>query len=427
MAGRRYVKELREHAFAITLMDGRSSVARIGVNGLVEGGVMMVRRIDVVPGSRRQRIGTSLYERAAKVACKEYGIPLASDTSRSAMADGFWKKQEAKGRAVRINDRYVLTCPSPASLAAPPFLEPMIQAKERELVKWKQERGVLFDKHGRVVLQKKGTKHRLSFDEDDLRLFPDWYLTHNHPGETFKKGDREFTSGGSLSPADVAVAAKHNLAEVRAVTTMTIDGHPKTVVYRIERPEGGWPESWRIRDDAEAASMRLKRSIEREYREGKRSYENTATVVMHETWLEVAPKLGLKYDWAVLDGAGLGAAAPRRLRAYHGTSCKNAEAIKQHGMTVNTNPMMSARWWTLAKDKVSSSFHAPEDGCLVEFEIPVSDLPARKWPGWPWLWPAHGMEWEGKSTDWFALREPIPAAFVKRVMPALRRRRRVVR
>jgi GNAT superfamily N-acetyltransferase len=121
VAGRRYVKELREHAFAITLMDGRSSVARIGVNGLVEGGVMMVRRIDVVPGSRRQRIGTNLYERAAKVACKEYGIPLASDTSRSAMADGFWKKQEANGRARHVDsshgDYYVLSCPAPKSLA----------------------------------------------------------------------------------------------------------------------------------------------------------------------------------------------------------------------------------------------------------------------------------------------------------------------
>jgi hypothetical protein len=100
------------------------------------------------------------------------------------------------------------------------------------------------------------------------------------------------------------------LAEVRAVTTVSVDGRPKTIVYRIERPPGGWPESWRIKDAAEAASARIKRSIEKEYREGKRSYENTATAVMHETWIEVAPELGLKYESMMLDGASI----PRRRR-----------------------------------------------------------------------------------------------------------------
>lgn len=121
MAGRRYITELRPDAFAIVLMEGRSTVARIGV-GDVGFGNMMVRRIDVAPGSQRQRVGTGLYERAAKVACKHYGAPLASDTDRSPRADAFWRKQEAKGRAKRVQtekygDFYVLPCPAPRSLA----------------------------------------------------------------------------------------------------------------------------------------------------------------------------------------------------------------------------------------------------------------------------------------------------------------------
>lgn len=290
---------------------GKVSVFRTRESGR---DVMAVAMIGIRADSRREGLGTELYQVAAEIACEGFGLPLASDKDhqRSPAAEAFWKKQVRKKRAVCIGDsggkkcrRWALSCPAPASLAAPPLLEPMIQAKERELVKWKQERGVLFDKHGRIVLQKKGTKHKLSFDDDDLALFPDRYLTHNHPGETFSKGDQVFTSGGSLSPADVYVAAKRNLAEVRAVTVISVDGRPKTIVYRIERPAGGWPEGWRIKDEAEAASARLKWSIEKEYRDGKRSYENTATVVMHETWLEVAPKLGLKYSFDLLDGAPL--------------------------------------------------------------------------------------------------------------------------
>ncbi len=120
---RRYVTELRSNAFAISLMDGRSTVARLGV-GDVGRGNMMVRSINVAPGSQRQGVATGLYERAAKIACKTFGAPLASDQHRTPRADAFWKKQEAKGRATRVDDSkygdyYVLACPAPKSLAGP--------------------------------------------------------------------------------------------------------------------------------------------------------------------------------------------------------------------------------------------------------------------------------------------------------------------
>jgi hypothetical protein len=61
------------------------------------------------------KVGTKLYERAAKVACEVAGKPLASDTQRSKIAEAFWKKQEAKGRAHFDADanRYFLRCPAP--------------------------------------------------------------------------------------------------------------------------------------------------------------------------------------------------------------------------------------------------------------------------------------------------------------------------
>lgn len=81
-------------------------------------------------------IGTKMYERAARIACKARA-PLASDATRTKYSEGFWGKQAKKGRATcvaraggvrleagtfepkgRLSCRhYALTCPAPRSLA----------------------------------------------------------------------------------------------------------------------------------------------------------------------------------------------------------------------------------------------------------------------------------------------------------------------
>jgi len=117
--------ERREYAFAVTARDGRKPVGRIGVikwNPPAEPHkvYMKVARIDVDESVRRQGVGTKLYERAARIACESrYGKPLVSDTDRSPMSEGFWRKQVDKGRAVRDETSrsfYVLSCPAPRSL-----------------------------------------------------------------------------------------------------------------------------------------------------------------------------------------------------------------------------------------------------------------------------------------------------------------------
>lgn len=90
--------------------------------------VVAVSTIEVSPEScQRTGLGTKLYERAAKDACKLDRKPLASDTIRSRAAGGFWEKQRRKGRASLLEDagdddvdggtRFVLMCPAPTSLA----------------------------------------------------------------------------------------------------------------------------------------------------------------------------------------------------------------------------------------------------------------------------------------------------------------------
>lgn len=87
------------------------------------GGYVRIGSARVAGNARRQKLGTAVYEYAARYACASFGKPLASDYrhSRSPSAEAFWQKQLIKGRAKLIGEGddnyYVLTCPAPKSLA----------------------------------------------------------------------------------------------------------------------------------------------------------------------------------------------------------------------------------------------------------------------------------------------------------------------
>lgn len=87
----------------------------------------LVQNLFLVESMRRRRIGTALYEHAAREACRRRAA-LGSDDRVSAMSRGFWRKQKEKGRAellcvpkgARDLDSgavYALSCPPPPSLA----------------------------------------------------------------------------------------------------------------------------------------------------------------------------------------------------------------------------------------------------------------------------------------------------------------------
>lgn len=97
---------------------------------------------------------------------------------------------------------------------------------------------------------------------------------------------------------------------------------------------------------------------------------------------------------------------------YHGTRPKNITKIKSNGLTNSMH--YENGWYMLASDIESAIYHATpdEDGgdvAVFEFKIPIGN---RKWEGYPYLWPA---EVRTSTSSWFALREPIPAKFIKKV------------
>jgi GNAT superfamily N-acetyltransferase len=120
MALRFKVEQPVDFAFAVKVYDGKKAIGRVGVLRNSELGVGMVKSASVDTNRHRQGIGTKLYERAARESCKRFGLPLASDVDRTYMAQGFWDKQERKGRARKEvlgpTDYFVLSCPAPKSL-----------------------------------------------------------------------------------------------------------------------------------------------------------------------------------------------------------------------------------------------------------------------------------------------------------------------
>lgn len=83
--------------FIIDVFDGAEIVGDAFI-APVRGGYR-VERIEVRRDENRgKRVGTRIYEEAARVACSR-GKPLVSDIIRSAFAEAFWRKQVRRGRA----------------------------------------------------------------------------------------------------------------------------------------------------------------------------------------------------------------------------------------------------------------------------------------------------------------------------------------
>jgi lambda family phage portal protein len=108
----------------------------------------------------------------------------------------------------------------------------------------KKEQALITDMDGNTLLNKSGTKSRVSFTQDDLDKIKgkDAILTHNHPNDS------------GFSPQDYQFASNQDIAEFRAV------GATKT--FTIRRPKDGWPKD----------KAKFNYQVAESYREAKKIY-----------------------------------------------------------------------------------------------------------------------------------------------------------
>lgn len=94
------------------------------------------------------------------------------------------------------------------------------------------ETGVLFDRNGNVVIDKRGAKYSVAFTDEECAKMKDCVFTHNHPRGWQEPEKSLGRIGNSFSPADMYLAIAHNVSEMGAVTP--------NYTFAMKRPEEGW-------------------------------------------------------------------------------------------------------------------------------------------------------------------------------------------
>jgi hypothetical protein len=141
------------------------------------------------------------------------------------------------------------------------------------------EHAFAFDRSGRTVIDHgSGLQHNVHFTPDELRALASATLTHNHP------------KGVSFSPADVRVAARYQLAEMRAAGSR--------YRYSLRPPKGGWNEHFyqtRVLPSYERHDAPITRHWTARVQRGEVSLGEAETQVLHDIWTAVAKDTGMRY------------------------------------------------------------------------------------------------------------------------------------
>lgn len=156
---------------------------------------------------------------------------------------------------------------TPARAAAVAF-ENRVRLHERE-------HGAAFAADGRLILEKVGEPDSIEYDDGELERMHGLVFTHNHP------------SGASFSVADVKLAARIGLSELRAVG-------PQCRYILTPGPDGWVPSS--AADGAYLGALEQARRIGDDLvlRQGLR-LASASSELMHRGWVEFARKAKIAY------------------------------------------------------------------------------------------------------------------------------------
>lgn len=151
------------------------------------------------------------------------------------------------------------------------------------------ETGVLFNKDGNIVIDKRGGSRSVQFTKHECLLMNDGIFTHNHPGAWGYAENDIMRIGNSFSIQDIALAVENNLAEMRAVTP--------NYTFSMKRPEGGWgisvEELMKLYND-ENRNLRLE--FTRRINKDTLTISQASATHFHILWKRLSKKLGFDYS-----------------------------------------------------------------------------------------------------------------------------------
>ena len=153
-----------------------------------------------------------------------------------------------------------------------------LRETEAQLIKRKTEKAVVFNDDGTIFFEKEGNEKSVTFSVDELQLFEDKILTHNHP------------RGSSFSMDDVHLATYWNFKGIRACGSQ--------YRYYLNRPASGWSqEMWKkkIKPLAEKIHNDVFQQFSELIDKGELTPEEADYRHWHEVWSRVAKEVGLDY------------------------------------------------------------------------------------------------------------------------------------
>lgn len=206
---------------------------------------------------------------------------LITDKERKLLASEFGKAQTSINKRIDIQKKWNER-----------KLYNKIANTENEIrMNKKFETGVVFDKDGNVILDKRGASYSVGFTNEECAMMKDCIFTHNHPrgwGYPEKSLGR---IGNSFSPEDIFLAIVHDIAEMRAVTP--------NYTFVMKRPEVGWEiDIKKIEKLVNQENNKLRREFTTRINNNTLSPSMASAVHYHILWRRVAEKMGWSYSKA---------------------------------------------------------------------------------------------------------------------------------
>lgn len=171
-----------------------------------------------------------------------------------------------------------------------PSIYDKIRETEQQIRQNKEfETGVVFDKNGNILVDKRGSARHVAFTRDECAKMKDAILTHNHPGGWKYAENKLGRVGNSFSGDDIVLAIAYNLEEIRAVTPL--------YTFSMKRPKDGWGINWKkARESFASAKSSVNKYMNAYFDKVGRDVENheRANAIFYHL---VNRKLAKKYGW----------------------------------------------------------------------------------------------------------------------------------
>ena len=153
------------------------------------------------------------------------------------------------------------------------------------------ETGVLFDKNGNIVIDKRGAKYSVEFTDEECAKMKDCIFTHNHPRGWQEPEKSLGRIGNSFSPADMYLAIAHNVSEMRAVTP--------NYTFAMKRPEEGWGITIsKFEKLVNRENNKLRAEFTARINNNTLSPTMASVVHYHILWKRISEKMGWSYTKA---------------------------------------------------------------------------------------------------------------------------------